>query len=117
VSWEISAGLGPLARPGEGARGWLWEITRGDQVARVAIEISGSAWSSDPRRLPEDTRQALETDGRAELLKILDMDDPPRVVRCGPAGCRCLSAEEAGSAGGRAASSAPPPRSDGLAQG
>ncbi len=100
MSWEISAGLGPLGRPGGGARGWLWEITRGDKVARVAVEISGSAWSSDPRRLPDDTRQALETDGRAELLKVLDMDDPPRVIRCGPAGCGYLSAGEAGSAGG-----------------
>ena len=34
-------------------------------------------WSSDPLRLPEDTRQALETDGRTEALKILDQDDPP----------------------------------------
>jgi hypothetical protein len=42
----------------------------GAQVAQVVIEISGTAWSSDPLRLPEDTRHALETDGRTELLKV-----------------------------------------------
>jgi hypothetical protein len=83
-------------RTGGDARGWLWEITRGAQVAQVVIEISGTAWSSDPLRLPEDTRHALETDGRTELLKVLDQDDPPRVIRCGSLGCSCLSADEVG---------------------
>jgi hypothetical protein len=93
VTWEISANRGRHARPGVDAGGWLWEITRGDQVAQVLIEISGEAWSTDPRRLPEDTRQALETDGRTELLKVLDLDDPPGVIRCGSAGCEYLSGE------------------------
>jgi hypothetical protein len=87
VSWEISANLGRHGGVGAEAHSWLWEITRGAQVAQVLIEISAVAWSSDPLRLPEDTRQALETDGRAELLKILDRDDPPRVIRCGTTGC------------------------------
>jgi hypothetical protein len=90
TSWEIAANLGRHARTGVDARGWLWEITRGGQVARVVIEISSSAWSSDPLRLPDDTRQALETDGRAELLKVLARDDPPRVIRCNGSGCSYL---------------------------
>jgi hypothetical protein len=97
VSWQISANLGTQTRPGVDARGWLWEITRGDQFAQVAIEISGTAWSSDPLRLPEDTRHALETDGRSELLKVLDLDNPPRVIRCGSTGCSHLTAEEVSS--------------------
>ena len=72
VSWEISANVGRHQRPGVDARGWLWALTRGDQAVEVVIEISETAWSSDPLRLPEDTRQALETDGRTELLKVLD---------------------------------------------
>jgi hypothetical protein len=48
----------------------------GAQVAQVVVEISGTAWSSDPLRLPEDTGRALETDGRAELLKVLGQDNP-----------------------------------------
>jgi hypothetical protein len=88
VLWEITANLGPQGRPGVDGRGWLWEISRGDQVARVMIEISGSAWSANPLDLPEDTRRALETDGRTELLKVLGQEDPPRVIRCGSTGCR-----------------------------
>ncbi len=87
VRWEIRANLGPHERPGVDARGWLWAITRGDQAVEVVIEISGTAWSTDPLRLPEDTRHALETDGRTELLKVLAEDDPPRVIRCGSSGC------------------------------
>jgi hypothetical protein len=87
VSWEISTNLGRHVDTGGDARGWLWEITRGDQVARIVIEISGTAWSSDPLGLPDDTRRALETDGRAELLKVLEYDDPPRVIHCGCNGC------------------------------
>lgn len=94
MNWEISANLGPHERPGLDARGWLWAITRGDQAAQLVIELSGPAWSSDALRLPEDTRQALETDGRSELLKVLDQDDPPRVIQCGSTGCSYLSAAD-----------------------
>ena len=34
MSWEISANLGRHEREGVDARGWLWEITRGDRIAR-----------------------------------------------------------------------------------
>ena len=87
TTWEIRTNLGRHARGGADGTGWLWEIRRGDQLARVIIEISGSAWSTDPLDLPEDTRHALETDGRTELLKVLDRDDPPPVIRCGSTGC------------------------------
>jgi hypothetical protein len=73
----------------------VWEIRRGDRIGRVVIEISRTAWSSDPRALPEDTRQALETDGRTELLKVLGEEDPPAAIRCGSVGCTYLAAEEA----------------------
>jgi hypothetical protein len=92
VSWEISANLGRHARTAVDARGWHLEITRGNQVARIVIEISGTAWSSDPLSLPEDTRRALETDGRTELLKVLEHDDPPCVIHCGSNGCVYSSA-------------------------
>jgi hypothetical protein len=92
MSREISADLGRHVRTGVGGAGWLWEITCSEHVARVVIEIGGTAWSSDPRRLPDNTRNALETDGRTELLEILDWDDPPPVIRCGSTGCSHLSA-------------------------
>jgi hypothetical protein len=43
--------------------------------AQVVIEISGTAWSSDPLGLPVDTRRALETEGRTELLMVLERDE------------------------------------------
>ena len=95
MSWEISANLGRHTRAGVDAHGWLWEITRGAQLAHVLIEISDAAWLSDPPRLPDDTRQALETDGRTELLKVLDQDEPPRVIHCGSEDCTYSSNEEA----------------------
>jgi len=96
MGWEIRANLGRHVRTGVDGWGWLWEITSGEQVAQVVIEISETAWSSDPLSLPEDTRHALETDGRTELLKVLDDETPPRVIRCGSSGCSCLSADEQG---------------------
>ena len=96
MGWEIRANLGRHARTDVDAHGWLWEIARGGQIVQVVIEISGTAWSSDPLRLSEDTRQALATDGRTELLKVLDQDNPPRVIRCGSSGCSYLPADEVG---------------------
>ena len=87
MGWQIGANLGRHVRAGADARGWRWEITRGADVAQVVIEISGRAWSADPATLPDDTRRALETDGRTEVLKVLGQDEPPRVIRCGRSGC------------------------------
>jgi hypothetical protein len=87
ATWEIRANLGPYADDGVDARGWLWEIGRGAEVARVVVEISGPAWSADRASLPEDTRRALETDGRSALLDVLEGDGRPRVIRCGSNGC------------------------------
>jgi hypothetical protein len=81
--WQIRTNLGPCGS------GWLWEVSRDDQVARVMIEISDAAWSADAVSLPDETRRALETDGRAELLKVLGHDQPPHVIRCDATGCTC----------------------------
>ena len=69
--WEIRTNLGRHVHPSGDGSGWLWEVSRDDQVARVMIEISEAAWSADPVGLPEETRRALETDGRTELLEVL----------------------------------------------
>jgi hypothetical protein len=66
-------------------------------AAQVVIEISGIAWSSDPLGLPVDRRRALETDGPTELLKVLEQDEPLRVIHSGPKGCRYSSSGEASS--------------------
>jgi hypothetical protein len=38
--WEIRTNLGRHARPRSDGSGWLWEVSRDAQVARVMIEIS-----------------------------------------------------------------------------
>jgi mannose-6-phosphate isomerase-like protein (cupin superfamily) len=68
VSWEIGGNLDRHERPGVGSRRWLRESTRHYRAAHVVTEITETAWSSDPLRLPE-------TDGRTELLKILVQDE------------------------------------------
>jgi hypothetical protein len=60
----------------------------------VLVDFSGAALATDPLGLPEDTRRALETDGRTEVVKVLGHDDPPRVIRCDSTGCRQLPAAE-----------------------
>jgi hypothetical protein len=91
-AWEIRTSLGPYERAGADASGWLWEVGRGEQRVHVIVEVSKAAWSTDPLDLPDDTRRALETDGRTELLKVLGHDEPPHVIRCGSRGCRHLAA-------------------------
>ncbi|HWI00248.1 MAG TPA: hypothetical protein VNT27_07945 [Propionibacteriaceae bacterium] len=92
--WEISANLGRYTRTSGNAHGWLWEITRGPQLAHLVIEISDAAWLSNPLRLPDDTRRALETDGRTELLKVLARDELPRLIRCDVNGCTYPSSKQ-----------------------
>jgi hypothetical protein len=94
--WGIRTNLGRHARPGGDGSGWLWEVSRDDQVARVMIEISEAAWSAVPVGLSVETRRALETDGRTELLKALGHDYPPRVIRCGSTGCTYRSVAQGG---------------------
>jgi hypothetical protein len=64
----------------------------GQTRAAPSSTTSGAVWSIDPLALPADTRRALETDGRRELLKVLGHDDPPRVIRCVSTGCTYPSA-------------------------
>jgi hypothetical protein len=92
VPWQIGGQLGVHARAGVDASGWLWEIIREDDARRVLVEISGTAGGSDPATLPKDTARAIESEGESEVQKALVLDDPPRIIQCGTAGCRPVSA-------------------------
>lgn len=92
--WQIVDNLGPYARSGFDASGWLWEIERGDQAKRVLVEITGTALASSEGSLPEDTRVAIETQGQSEVTKILEFEEPPRVIVCSTTGCRKVTAAQ-----------------------
>jgi len=92
VPWEIVGQVGPHARSGVDAHGWLWEIRRGPEgpagdVRRVLVEVTRSAWAVDRVTLPDDTAAAIDSEGESEVEKVLERDDPPQIILCGTAGC------------------------------
>jgi hypothetical protein len=94
MAWRISGKVSPYARAGVDANGWLWEIEREGLVRRVLVEVTGTAWAVESAALPEETRDAIATEGQSELEKVLRDDDPPRAIVCGTFGCRVVTAEE-----------------------
>jgi hypothetical protein len=89
MAWTISGSLGPHARSGYDASGWLWEVRDDSNARHVLVEVTGTALAISERDgpLPEDTRTAIRTEGRSEVEKVLGLDDPPRVIQCGTVGC------------------------------
>jgi hypothetical protein len=100
MSWEISGQVGPHSRSGYDGSGWLWEIRKGEgdwpaaDARRVFVEISGTAGGMAAEHLPRDTADAIATEGESEVAKVLDLEDPPRVIQCGSDGCRPESKAE-----------------------
>jgi hypothetical protein len=94
VPWSIRDNLGQHARAGYDARGWLWEIARGDDVQRVLVEVSRTALAVADATLPGDVAAAIRTQGQSEVVKVLTLDAPPRVIQCGTNGCHAAPAED-----------------------
>lgn len=99
MPWEINGRIGPYARSGVDANGWLWELTKDGFARRVLVEISGTAWAVDASTLPEETREAIRTEGRSAVEAVLGEPELPRVIACGTFGCRAVAAEELAAAG------------------
>jgi hypothetical protein len=83
--WEI---VGPFEAPWEGRDvvGWAWELHRGYEIRRVVVEVSGTAIAVAPETLPEETRLARETQGRSEIERLVETQDPPARIRLGTTG-------------------------------
>jgi hypothetical protein len=94
VPWAISGQVEPHSRPGVDAEGWLWEIRRGDEARRLLVEISRTARAVDEQTLPGDTAAAVKTEGHSQVVEVLQLDDPPRVILCGTDGCRPRTQDE-----------------------
>jgi hypothetical protein len=88
MPWELAPDAEPFDAPWQGKDvvGWVWEITRDDQARYVTVEISGTAMATDPHYLPDDTRDARQTKGRSEVLRVVHLDDPPRLISLGTRG-------------------------------
>ena len=90
----------PFSHSDADARGWLWHLSdESGATRRVYVEITGIALEvmKAPRAtLLKDTREAIESEGRSEVAKILDKTEPPAGIQCGTGGCRCLTREELG---------------------
>ena len=97
--WQISGKVGAYARRGVDANGWLWEIERDGVANRVLVEVSGTAWAVGETSLAADTLDAIRSEGRSEVEKVLDDDEPPRVIACGTQGCHVVGLEEIAAAG------------------
>jgi hypothetical protein len=84
--WRITAGPIDHAEPGYDGRGWLWELSRDDEHRRVFVQVSGTALAVSSG-LATETEVAITTSGASEVEKLLDTDDPPRMVVCTTEGC------------------------------
>jgi hypothetical protein len=83
----VNGQVGPHTRAGADASGWLWEVQRDGEPKRVLVEVSGTARAVAEHTLPDETREAIRTQGESEVRKVLEMEEPPRIVKCGTAGC------------------------------
>jgi hypothetical protein len=86
VPWNVVGGPLDHAQPGVDGRGWIWELQRGDEVRRVFVQISGTAFAVS-RGLAADTQAAIATRGGSEVDKAARLDEPPRIISCTTYGC------------------------------
>jgi hypothetical protein len=95
MPWEITGQIGPHAEPGYDGHGWLWELTRENRPARrVFVQIAGTAWAVHDRGgvgLASDTAQAIATEGRSEVERLLNDEEPPRMIGCTTVGCNPIA--------------------------
>ena len=89
MPWRITAGPIDHSEPGVDGWGWLWEIARDDEYRRVFVEVSGTAFAVSTG-LADDTRDAIATKGGSVIDGLLQLDAPPRLVKCSTAGCRAV---------------------------
>jgi hypothetical protein len=86
MAWNVVGGPLDHAEPGVDGHGWIWELQRGEEVRRVFVQVSGTAFAVS-RGLAHDVEAAIATRGGSEVDKAARLDDPPRMISCTTAGC------------------------------
>jgi len=91
VSWEIAEQIGPHSDPNIDGSGWVWELQRGEgkhsEARRVFVEISRTALVSTGMSSTV-TAAAIESEGRTEVERVAQLENPPRKIKCNTHGVR-----------------------------
>lgn len=86
MPWSIRGQVGPHTEADKDGSGWLWEIERGKgataEVRRELVTVTGQAFDFLDGR-SDETTEAIRTEGRSEIERVLNQDDPPRRIACG----------------------------------
>lgn len=91
MSWEIASQIGPHCDANIDASGWVWELRRGEgkhsEARRVFVEVSRTALAS--ASMPSTaTTAAIESEGRTEVERVAQLENPPRKIKCNTHGVR-----------------------------
>ena len=85
MAWRIRGQVGPHTDPDKDGSGWLWEIDRGEEpnveVRRILVTVTGQAFDL-PNGRAEDASEAIRTEGRSEIERVIMQDDPPLRIAC-----------------------------------
>jgi hypothetical protein len=80
--WQIKSGPAEVNSTGFDAVTWRWVLrNRSDKdEISVLVAVSGTAAASAAESLPDATAEAIRTQGRSEIEKVLDSPEPPRLI-------------------------------------
>lgn len=83
--WFIDMYIGVVPTQRD-ATAFLWQIKRGDETRSVHVYVSRTAMASADEYLPREVVDAKATAGRAVVVTLLALDDPPEEVMVSTAG-------------------------------
>jgi len=80
-AWRIAYGPREYTRTPDGADidvGWVWELERGGERRTIRVEVASGRLGS--ARLPDDSQEAIRTQGRSAVEALQREQDPPTRV-------------------------------------
>lgn len=81
MPWEVVGLLPDETPPGLDGQVWTYEIRRGEETRKVHVEVSGTAIAEGEHGRNSETVEAVQTEGRSAVERVLDRDDPPGRLR------------------------------------
>ena len=80
-AWRVAGGPREYTQTSDGADidvGWVWELERGGDRRSIRVEVAGGRFGS--AHLPDESQEAIRTQGRSALEELLVEPDPPTRV-------------------------------------